>query len=340
MRRRNFIAGFGAVGAARPRDMLLALLLAAAGLALAGAVAWAQSYPTQPIRIIVPQSAGGLNDVSARLIQPHLERALKQPVLVDNRTGGAGIVGTDAVAKAAPDGHTLLVVAGSLTALPATNPKLPYDTERDLAAVALILKYPFLFLVNADVPAKTLPEFVALAKQKPGTYNYATTGPASLNHLITERLSMLSGMRLQHVPYRGGQPAMLALVKNEVQLLVLSGTIALPHLQTGAIRAIASGGLTRDKQFPDVPTVAEQGFPGFEAVSWIGMMAPAATPRPIVERLNAEVNRALRDPDTVEKFAKQGIDVAPGSADEFQTMIGTEVRNWTDVARQANITAQ
>ena len=337
MRRRNLT---GAVGAARPLGMLLASLLAATGLALAAAVAFAQSYPTQPVRIIVPQSAGGLNDVSARLIQPHLERAFKQPVLVDNRTGGAGIVGTDAVAKAAPDGHTLLVVAGSLTALPATNPKLPYDTERDLAAVALILKYPFLFLVNADVPAKTLPEFIALAKQKPGAYNYATTGPASLNHLITERLSMLSGMRLQHVPYRGGQPAMLALVKNEVQLLVLSGTIALPHLQTGAIRAIASGGLTRDKQFPDVPTVAEQGFPGFEAVSWIGMLAPAATPRPIVERLNAEVNHALRDPDTVEKFAKQGIDVAPGSPDEFQTMIGTEVRNWTEVARQANITAQ
>ena len=338
MRRRNLT---GAVGAARPGGMLLLVsLLTATGLALAAAVAFAQSYPTQPVRIIVPQSAGGLNDVSARLIQPHLERALKQPVLVDNRTGGAGIVGTDAVAKAAPDGHTLLVVAGSLTALPATNPKLPYDTERDLAAVALILKYPFLFLVNADVPAKTLPEFIALAKKSPGTYNYATTGPASLNHLITERLSMLSGMRLQHVPYRGGQPAMVALVRNEVQLLVLSGTIALPHLQSGAVRAIASGGLTRDRQFPDVPTVAEQGFPGFEAVSWIGMMAPAATPRPIVERLNAEVNHALRDPDTVEKFAKQGIDVAPGSPDEFQTMIGTEVRNWTDVARQANITAQ
>jgi tripartite-type tricarboxylate transporter receptor subunit TctC len=319
---------------------LLVSFWAATGLALGAAVAMAQSYPSQPVRIIIPQSAGGLNDVAARLIQPHLERGLKQPVVIENRTGGAGIVGTDAVAKAAPDGHTLLVVAGSLTALPATNPKLPYDTERDLAAVALILKYPFLFLVNSDVPAKTLPQFIALAKKSPGTYNYSTTGPASLNHLITERLSLLSGIKLQHVPYRGGQPAMVALVRNEVQLLVLSGTIALPHLQTGAIRAIASGGLTRDRQFPDVPTVAEQGFPGFEAVSWVGMMAPAATPRPIVERLNTEVNHALRDSDTIEKFAKQGIDVAPGTPDEFQAMIGTEVRNWTEVARQANITGQ
>jgi tripartite-type tricarboxylate transporter receptor subunit TctC len=307
---------------------------------LAIAPSLAQTYPTQPVRIVIPQSAGGINDIAARLVQPHLERAFKQPFLVENRTGGAGIVGTDSVAKAAPDGHTLLVVAGSLTALPATNPKLPYDTERDLAPVATILKYPFLFMVNSEVPAKTLPEFIALAKQNPGKMNYATTGPASLNHLITERLSMLSGVKMQHVPYRGGVPAVLALSKNEVQLLVLSGSIAMPQLQAGNVRAIAIGGLTRDKQFPDVPTVAEQGFPGFEAVSWVGMMAPAATPRPIVERLNAEVNLALRDPDTVEKFAKQGIDVAPGTPEDFQRMIATEVRNWTDVARQANIVSQ
>jgi tripartite-type tricarboxylate transporter receptor subunit TctC len=288
-------------------EMMLALLASLGSLILGATIlgatiAAAQSYPSQPVRIIVPQSPGGLNDISARLIQPHLERALKQTFIVDNRSGGAGIVGTDAVAKAAPDGHTLLVVAGSLTVLPATNFKLPYDTERDLAAVALILKYPFLFLVNS--------------------------------------LSLLSGMKLQHVPYRGGQPAIQALAKGEVQLLVLSGTIALPHLQTGTVRAIGIGGLTRDRQFPDVPTLAEQGFPGFEAVSWIGMMAPAATPKPIVERLNAEVNRALQDPDTVDKFAKQSIDVAPSSTEDFQKMIGTEIRNWTEVARQANITAQ
>lgn len=317
---------------------LVGLLLAS--LAFAALPASAQTYPTQPVRIVIPQSPGGINDIAARLVQPHLEKAFKQPFLVENRTGGAGIVGTDAVAKAAPDGHTLLVVAGSLTALPATNPKLPYDTERDLTAVGLILKYPFLFMVNAEVPAKTLPEFIALAKQNPGKLNYATTGPASLNHLITERLSLLAGIKLQHVPYRGGLPSVLALSKNEVQLLVLSASIAMPHLQAGTVRAIATGGLTRDKQFPDVPTVAEQGFPGFEAVSWVGMMAPGATPRPIVERLNAEVNQALRDPDTIDKFAKQGIGVAPGSPDDFQRMIGAEVRNWTDVARHANIVSQ
>jgi len=322
------------------RAVTIKLLLFAGAVAVVATGALAQSYPIQPVRIVIPQGPGGINDIAARLIQPHLERTFKQPFLVENRTGGAGIVGTDSVAKAAPDGHTLLVVAGSLTALPATNPKLPYDTERDLAAVALILKYPFLFMVNSDIPAKTLPEFIALAKQNPGKFNYSTTGPAGLNHLITERLSQLAGIKLQHVPYRGGQPAMMALVKGDVQLLVLSGTIAMPHLQAGTARAIAIGGLARDKQFPDVPTVAEQGFPGFEAVSWVGMMAPAATPRPVIERLNAEVNQALRDPDTIDKFAKQGIDVAPSSSEDFQRMIGMEVRNWTDVARHANITAQ
>jgi tripartite-type tricarboxylate transporter receptor subunit TctC len=318
----------------------LARSIAAAVLALAATAASAQSWPNQTIRIVVPQPPGGLVDTAARLIQPHLEKALQQTVIVDNRPGAAGIVGTDAVAKAAADGYTLLVVAGSLTVLPATNPKVPYDTLNDLAAVALILKYPFLFLVNSQVPAKTLPEFIALAKQNPGQFNYSTTGPAGLNHLATERLMGLSGIKLQHVPYRGGAQATLALVKGEVQLLAISAQVALPHIQAGTVRAIAIGGLERDKKFPDIATVAEAGFPGYEAVSWIGMLAPKGTPKPIIDRLNTEVNAALRDPDTIAKFEKQGVSVAGGSAAAFQTMIATEVRNWTEVARAANITAQ
>lgn len=313
----------------------------AGAVALAGiAPAAAQTYPSQTVRIIVPQAAGGLNDTAARLIQPHLESALKQPVIVDNRSGAAGIVGTDAVAKAAPDGHTLLVVAGSLTVLPATHPKVPYDTERDLTPVALILKYPMVFVINSAIPAKTLPEFIALTKRESDKYNYSTTGPASLNHLATERLKLLSGMKIQHVPYRGGAPAMVAVVRGEAHLLAISATLALPHLQAGSVRAIAVGGLERDRQFPDVPTVAEQGFPGFEVVSWVGMFAPGGTPRPIVDRLNAEVNTALRDPTTIARFAQQGIDVTPAGVEDFQKMIGSEIRNWTEVARAANITAQ
>ena len=316
-----------------------ALPIVAAALAFTSTAALAQNYPSQTVRIIVPQAAGGLNDISARLIQPHLERALKQPVIIENKPGAAGVIGTDAVAKAAPDGHTLLMVAGSLTVLAATNPKLPYDTERDLVPIAQLFGYPFVFVLNSGVPAKTLPEFIALTKQNPDKYNYSTTGQASHNHLVTERLKLLSGMQIQHLPYRGGAPAMLAVVKGEAHLLAISTTLAQPHIQSGAVRPLAIGGLARDKQYPDLPTVAEQGFPGFEAVSWIGLFAPRGTPRPIVERLNAEVNSALRDPEVAARFAQQGVEVEQSNPDEFRKRISVEVRNWTEVARSANIRA-
>jgi len=322
------------------RRVFLALPIVAAALAVTSTAALAQNYPSQTVRIIVPQAAGGLNDISARLIQPHLERALKQPVIIENKPGAAGVIGTDAVAKAAPDGHTLLMVAGSLTVLAATNPKLPYDTERDLVPIARLFGYPFVFVLNSGVPAKTLPEFIALTKQHPDTYNYSTTGQASHNHLVTERLKLLSGMKIQHLPYRGGAPAMLAVVRGEAHLLAISTTLAQPHIQSGAVRPLAIGGLARDKQYPDLPTVAEQGFPGFEAVSWIGLFAPRGTPRPIVERLNAEVNDALRDPVVAARFAQQGVEVQQSNPDEFRKQIGIEVRNWTEVARSANIRAE
>jgi tripartite-type tricarboxylate transporter receptor subunit TctC len=316
------------------------VLAIAAGITLGPHVAAAQqNYPTQPIRIVVPQPAGGLNDISARLIQPSLERALKQPVIVDNKPGAAGVIGTDQVTKAAPDGHTLLMVAGSHTVIAATNPKLPYDTEHDLVAVARLFRYPFVFVINSAIPAKTLPEFIALTKQNPSKYNYSTTGPAGQNHLVIERLKMLSGMKIEHVPYRGGAPAMLAVVKGEAHLLAISTTLAAPHIESGAVRAIAMGGLKRDKKFPDVPTADEQGYPGLQAVSWIGLFAPRGTPRPIVERINAEVNAALRDPAVAARFAQQGVEVEQSNPDEFQKQIGVEIRNWTEVARSAHITA-
>jgi tripartite-type tricarboxylate transporter receptor subunit TctC len=317
-----------------------ALPIVAAALVLTPIAALAQIYPTQPVRIIVPQAAGGLNDISARLIQPNHERALKQPVIIDNKPGAAGVIGTDQVAKAAPDGHTLLMVAGSLTVLAATSPKLPYDTEHDLVPIARLFNYPFVFVANSGVPAKTLPEFIALTKQSPDKYNYSTTGPASHNHLVIERLKLLSGMQIQHLPYRGGSPAMLAVVKGEAHLLAISTTLAGPHIQSGAVRPLAMGGLTRDKHYPDVPTIVEQGFPDFEAASWIGLLAPKGTPGPIVERLNAEVNRALRDPEVVARFTQQGVEVEQSNPDEFRKRIGVEIRNWTEVARSANIRAE
>lgn len=311
-----------------------------AALVVSSAAAIAQNYPTQTVRIVVPQSAGGLIDTTARLIQPHLEKALKQTVIVENKPGAAGVIGTDQVAKAAPDGHTLLVVAGSLSVLPATHPKLPYDTERDLAPVALLSKYAFLFVVNSQVPAKTLPEFIALAKKEPGKYNYATTGMASLNHLATERLASLAGIKLLHVPYRGGAPSVLAVVKGEAHLLLISPQVTIPHIQAGSIRAIATGGASRDKLLPDVPTVAESGFPGYEAVSWVGLLTTGKTPKPIVDKLNAAVNEALRAPDVAAKIAKTGSERGGGAPGAFQKMISSEIKSWTEVARAANIKSQ
>ena len=315
-------------------------LTAALMLALGVTAANAQTFPNRVVRIIVPFPAGGLNDTVARLLQPHLEKALGQTVIVDNRAGASGILGTDAVAKSPPDGHTLVMVASSHTVTPATNSKLPYNTENDLASVVMVGKSPLLFVVNAKVKAKTLAEFIALAKASPGKLNYATPGAASQSHLVTELLSARTGIKMQHIPYRGGAPAMTAVIAGDTEFAVISTLLSLPHIQAGTVRAIAVGSLTRDPQFPDLPTVAESGIPGFEAIQWVGLLAAAGTPRPIVDRLNAEVNRALRDPDLVAKLAQQGINPAGGTPEDFQKVISSEIRQWTEVARAANIKAE
>jgi tripartite-type tricarboxylate transporter receptor subunit TctC len=312
-----------------------------AALVMTGAVkANAQAYPNRPIRLIVPFAPGGLNDTTARLLQPHLEKALGQPVIIDNRPAASGIVGTDAVAKAPPDGHTLLMVASSHTVVPATNSKLPYDAERDFAPIAMVGKNPLLFVVNAKVAAKTLPEFVALAKASPGKLNYATPGAASQSHLVTALFDQKAGITMQHVPYRGGAPAILSVVQGDTQFAVISPLASLPHIQSGALRPIAAGSLTRDAQFPDLPTVAEAGYPDFEAIQWVGLLTTAGTPKEIVERLNAEVNRAQRDPDMIAKLAVQGISPASGTPADFQKVIAGEIRRWTEVASSANIKAE
>jgi tripartite-type tricarboxylate transporter receptor subunit TctC len=288
----------------------------------------------------VPFAPGGLNDVVARLIQPHLEKAFGQPVVIDNRPGASGSLGTDAVAKAAPDGHTLVMVASSHTVLPATHAKLPYDAERDLAPIAMVGRNPLLFVVNAKVPARSLQEFVALAKAEPGKFNYASPGAATQTHLVAELFGQAAGIRLQHVPYRGGAPTIMALVSGEAQFTVISPLVSMPHITSGALRALAAGSGARDPQLPDLPTVAEQGFPGFEAIQWVGLLTTAGTPRPIVEQLNTEVNKALREADVIDKLAKQGIAPAGGSADDFQRTIVSEIGRWKEVARAANIKAE
>src|SRR5689334_5720481 len=232
----------------------LALVVGVAALMLV-APARAQTYPSGLIRIVVPFAAGGINDVAARLLQPYLEKALGQTVIIDNRPAASGIVGTDAVAKAVPDGHTLLMVASSYTVLPATTAKLPYDSERDLVPVVLVGKNPLLFVVNPKVEAKTLGEFVALAKSNPGKLNYATPGAASQTRLVTELFSQRSGIAMQQIPYRGGTPAVQSVVAGDTEFTALSPLVSLSQIAAGRLRVLAVSSLARDPQLPDVPTV-------------------------------------------------------------------------------------
>jgi tripartite-type tricarboxylate transporter receptor subunit TctC len=304
---------------------------------LTAGAAQAQGFPTHLVRIIVPFAAGGLNDTAARLIQPYLEKALGQTVVVENRPAATGIVGAEFVAKAAPDGHTLLMVASSYTVLPATTATLPYDSERDLTPIALMGKNPLLFIVNAGVQAKTLGEFVTLAKANPGKLNYATPGAASQTRFVVELFSGRAGIKMQHIPYRGGAPAVQSVMAGQTEFSALSPLVSLPQIEAGSLRALAVGSLTRYPQLPDVPTVAESGFPDFEAIQWVGLLTTAGTPKPVVERLNAEVNKALKNSDLVAKLAAEGMLPAGGTSAEFAGLIATEIKNWKETARAANI---
>ena len=297
----------------------------------------ADTYPSRPIRIVVPTQAGAAQDILARLLQPYLEKSLGQSIIVENRSGASTMIGTDAVAKAAPDGYTLLIVPTTFTVNAALNTKLTFDLERDFAPITVLVKNPLLFAVNSKVPARTLQEFVALAKAEPGKLNYGTAGVSTQAHLLLEMWSARAGIKMQHIPYRGGAPAALAVATGETQIVLLSPLGILPQIEAGMVRALATGGLERDPKFPDLPTAAESGFPGFEAVQWLGLLTTAGTPKEIVAKVNIEVNRALREPDVVAKLALQGTTAAGGTPEAFKTLIASEIRNWKDVAQKAGI---
>jgi tripartite-type tricarboxylate transporter receptor subunit TctC len=303
--------------------------------------ALAQSYPNKPIRVIVPLAPGGAADIVARLLQVPLEKALGQPIVVENKPGASGTLGTDMVAKAAPDGHTLgISMATQTTVNPAVTTSMPYDTEKDLQPIILVGKSPMMFLANANVPAKNVKEFIELAKASPEKFNYATPGAASQAHLVIAYWSRLAGIKIQHVPYKGGGPAIQSAIACETQLTVMSSLLAAPHVASGKLRALATGGLTRDPQFPDVPTMAELGYPDVEAVTWVGVYAPAGTPREIVMRLNSEIAKAIRDPEIKARLDKQGLVLAGGPPEELGKLISIEIKRWTAVARANKISVQ
>jgi tripartite-type tricarboxylate transporter receptor subunit TctC len=297
----------------------------------------AAAYPDRPIRVIIPLPPGGAVDIVARLLQPHLEKSLGTPLIIENKAGASGIVGAGTVATADPDGHTLLLVPTTFTINPAVHQKLPFDPIKSFEPVAIVGRNSLMFLVNPKVEARTLKELADLAKARPGTLNYATPGASSQAHLLVELWSSQAGVKMQHVPYRGGAPAVLATVTGEAHMTLISPTASLPQIESKALRALATGGATREEQLPDVPTVAEAGYPDFKALQWIGLLTTGGTPKAIVDRLNAEVQRALQLPEVKARLAEQGMTVAAGPASEFRSLIADEIKQWTEVARKANI---
>jgi tripartite-type tricarboxylate transporter receptor subunit TctC len=322
---------------------MTSMRIAAAGL-LAAIIAiphaaHAQDYPSRAIRIIVPFPPGGLNDNVARIVGPFLSQKLGQPVIVENKSGASGIIGTDAVAKAAPDGYTLAVVASSHTVVPATNANMPFDTEHDLAAVSLLMRDPLMFVASSKVQAKTLKEFVAQAKAQPGKLTYATPGTDSQSHFVTELFDSRAGITMVQVPYRGGAPSLLSLISGETDFGVLSTQLSGPQIKAGKLIPLASGGDARSPHFPDVPTLAESGYPKLEALQWVGMLAPAKTPKDVIAKLNGAVRDVLALPEVKARFDAQGITAAASTPEEFQNLIGSEIKQWKAVAAASGIKA-
>lgn len=298
----------------------------------------AQAYPNKPVRLIVPYAAGGIVDTTARLVQNGLQDALGQPVVIDNRSGAAGAIGSGLVAKAPPDGYTLLVDNESHAVNPAIMPSMPYDTEREFAAVTQISAVTRLFVVNTQTPAATMKEFVALAKASPAKFNYANA--ASAVQLAMELFNSMAGIKVAMVAYRGGAPAMAAMVANETQITLVPLVPALSYIQAGQLRALAAASKQRVPQLPDVPTVAEAGYPDFEAPSWVALFAPTGTPQAIIDQLHADMAKVLQAPDVQKRFGELGMDPAPTPGREFDKAVAREIARWTKVARDNNIVAQ
>jgi len=315
------------------------LLIAFTSAAAIGAAA--ADYPTRPIRIVVTYAPGGSTDVVARLLSQPLGEALGQQVVVDNRGGAGGIIGTDIVAHAAADGYTLLFgTSAGLMINPLIQKKLPYDVARDFAAVSLLVINPQILVAYPGLPVKTVGELVKLAKAKPGQINYASPGVGSPNHMGMELLKAMAGIDLVHVPYKGGAPAVTDLIAGQVQLLFNSMPSVLPLVKNGRLKALAVGGATRSPAAPDIPTVAESGVPGFEYVTWYGLFAPSKTPRAIVTRLNEAVVGSLRKPEIDRQLRVQGSEPHPTTPEEVAKFMRVERERWERVVKTVGLQVQ
>src|SRR4051795_8773275 len=297
------------------------------------AVATAQDFPSKPIRLIVPFPAGGPNDIIARIVGQRMSELTRQPVLIDNRGGQAGVLGTDAVAKAAPDGYTIGIVSASALVINPSMEKVPYDVNRDFAPVTLVVTVPEMLVVASNVPANNMAELVALAKAQPGKLNFASAGVGGLPHLAGELFKLTAKLDIVHVPYRGAAPAINDLLGQQVQMTFLDLPVILPHIKAGALRPIALGARERAPTAPDVPTTAEVGMPDLLIENWYGMIAPAGTPPAIVASLNRIATAAINDPAVKQKLADQGLSVVGDAPEHFRAFIADEFVKWARVIK-------
>jgi tripartite-type tricarboxylate transporter receptor subunit TctC len=315
------------------------MLIAFSALIFAGAAS-AQTFPSRPVKIVVPFPAGGSNDILARIVAQQLTERNGQPFLIDNRAGAGGNIGADAVATSEPDGYTLLLTAPSpLTTNVALYKKMPFDPAKAFAPVALIATVPVVLVVNPSLPVKNVGELVALAKQKPGTIDFGSSGIGSTNHLAGELLKSMTGINIVHVPYRGAAPAMNDLLGGQILMMFDNMPSLLQQVQGKTINAIAVAGATRASALPDVPTVAESGVPGFDVVAWFGLVAPANTPAPVLEKLRSEVDDILKLPDVKKRFAELGAEPGNVSGAAFGKFLAEDTEKWTKIIRASGASA-
>ncbi len=321
------------------KKALFALLLAVP--ALTAATAMAQQYPSKPIVLVVPFAPGGTSELISRLVAQKLTERLGQQVVVENRPGAAGNIAMEQVARAAPDGYTLILGhIGTLAVNPAMFPKLPYDAIKDFAPVSLIAAVPNIVTVNPAVPAKTLKEFLDLARAKPGSINYGSAGNGSAGHLAMEYLKRIAKTDMVHVPYKGTGPMLTDLLAGQTQATFTGSSPLIPHIKSGKLRALAVGSAVRIPSLPEVPTVAESGFAGFETAQWYGIIAPAKTPPAIIQKLSVEIAQVMKQPDVIGRLSGDGTVMIGSTPSEFAAYISKEMKRWGEVVHDANIKAE
>jgi tripartite-type tricarboxylate transporter receptor subunit TctC len=316
---------------------LLGTLVTGLSVLLSPASAAAQDFPSKPIRLIVPFPPGGPNDIIARVVGQRMSELIRQPVLIDNRSGQAGVLGTDAVAKSNPDGYTIGIVSASALAISPTMEKVAYDAQKDLAPITLVATVPEMLVVASNVPAKNMAELVALAKAEPGKLNFASAGVGGLPHLAGELFKLTAKVDIVHVPYRGAAPAINDLLGQQVQMTFLDLPVLLPHIKAGTLRPIALGAPEHAPTAPDVPTTAEVGMPDLLIENWYGMVAPAKTPEKIVATLNRIANEAMANPGVNQKLADQGLTLAGDTPEHFRGFIDAETKKWVKVIKDAGV---